>query len=743
MASKKVNWFESLAIFGQKKKCNVKTLDTVFIDSTTKEFSWFFTNKHGYISKKKSDNCSVSNIIDRFSRFALSNPFNTLGNVAFIAKSGVKRSALTQQELGLYLEQNSEALSADGCFLQVFLRPHRGNDSSIVCTSVRMNGERYEHKLHTEMLYESDKESSDAQLSEAVKTQVLMSCEHIYQFFRSNGSLRVENATVEFIVDDNEQAWLSQISDCVVVEIQEDSHPEKGGDVVSRLSSPLQQLRVDKNSSDGGSSPVRAPVPIHASTHSTASTSDVNDASPSTKEDPGMPRGGVNVPTDGSKSFSPKKQRTNNPSAKSAEREDVADSATANKNEGQKEHGFVEHKDGSASVPTPGDIRATGRERKPGDKRDVMDRKKGKVSKQPHPQGLRVGAPTAAASSAAYTGMAKTGPTGTDSGFRRSKMDEPPSVDLLAKFAVERDRQEQARAAEEEAAAAAGMFGALGGAGSGGKGKGKKGKKGADLRRANANRQQMGLGLGSQQLPALDSLELAERRLEELQKLASTTASIKSYVQQQNGQTTPLQAAGKLHPVAPPAGLHHSQSATAMRRPVGGGGGLGGSMSGTEADFLVRQINTADVSQLSLFSNADEFESIAAGLDAGAMRGAHPSAQAAAASDSKMAAAAAEIGGLAFGGSESAWSANSTTATGGMADKRESGRYLVHKMGDALKDRIGALEAQIRSLTAAVQRKESELEKKDQKIRRLNADLENQRKDAVAELQQLKAQVKE
>jgi uncharacterized coiled-coil protein SlyX len=151
-------------------------------------------------------------------------------------------------------------------------------------------------------------------------------------------------------------------------------------------------------------------------------------------------------------------------------------------------------------------------------------------------------------------------------------------------------------------------------------------------------------------------------------------------------------------------------------------------MSGSEAEFLVRQIHSAtDLSQLSMFSNMDEFESVAAGLDGG--RGAVPGA------------------GLVAGG-ESIWSTDGFVGDPATQLKNNSSLYgtragsVTDVVGDALKEKMAGLERQITQLNAALARKEAELEKKDAKMKKLASDVDIAKRDAAMDIRRLTAEVR-
>lgn len=289
----------------------------------------------------------------------------------------------------------------------------------------------------------------------------------------------------------------------------------------------------------------------------------------------------------------------------------------------------------------------------------------------------------------------------------------------------------------------------------------KKGDPNKSIRRSNSGNGVPNAGGGAGYLPSLQrhhpdapqeglsQLDQAERRLEELQKLASTTATIKSFVQQQ--QQHPLSSSG-VYQGPNSAGLAIGLGLPASRLPLGSAAAAAvaqmarpgthmstpntaasrHAMSGSEADFLVRQINSAtDVSQLSMFSNMDEFESVAVGLDGGGVAGA----------------SAGGIGAGLVAGGDSIWSTDGFG--GGLAPGLHQSSYqsyagagsVADVMSDALKEKIKNLERQVSSLSSTVARKEAELEKKDAKVKKLHSEMDALRRDKTSEMRQLTAEV--
>lgn len=181
------------------------------------------------------------------------------------------------------------------------------------------------------------------------------------------------------------------------------------------------------------------------------------------------------------------------------------------------------------------------------------------------------------------------------------------------------------------------------------------------------------------QLPPMDLN--AEKKLEELQQLASGSAAL------QHALVTRARPLSSRELCSP----SHSTVRSAT-------------MTGTEAEFLARQIHTSDLSQLSLLSNSEEFQSAAGG-----------------------------IGGMAMQPpTRSQISSNSYEKMVG--DPSQT-------INEALREKVLNLEGQVRSLTTKLQRRESELEKKESKLRALNQELQQSRQDTANEIRKIHTEV--
>lgn len=131
-------------------------------------------------------------------------------------------------------------------------------------------------------------------------------------------------------------------------------------------------------------------------------------------------------------------------------------------------------------------------------------------------------------------------------------------------------------------------------------------------------------------------------------------------------------------------------------------------MSGIEADFLVRQIHSADSSQISALTSLDNYDNALVPLT------------------TKQG----------FGYSNSVLpNINSNTPLKTMSSN------VKDKMSEALQEKISLLEKQIVNLNGGLERKENELEKKDNKIKKFVTDLDNMRTDFANNLKQLQSEV--
>ncbi len=310
-----------------------------------------------------------------------------------------------------------------------------------------------------------------------------------------------------------------------------------------------------------------------------------------------------------------------------------------------------------------------------------------------------------------------------------------------------------------------------------GKGRGKKAAGSASQKVGGKITKKLGAGKDNgpkvQQLPPMD-FYAAEKKMEELSKLAAGNRALQHAAMFGGGE------AGELE-----------------NRPGGGGGkrrgqGTGGqglanssigaisvdednaslasAMSGTEAEFLMRQINSAaDLSQLSLLTNPDEFDAVSMGMgggippphtlngSAGNVNGGHGMSNATLPILGGPSSRTVSPG---TGLSNKAVlplprSAGQTDAQGqakglGQTNAPSAGQGEPQQqvfanptavVTEALKGKIQSLERQIVSLNAIIQKKESELDKRDNKVKNLQVEVERVKLESMNELKRQQSEV--
>ena len=214
----------------------------------------------------------------------------------------------------------------------------------------------------------------------------------------------------------------------------------------------------------------------------------------------------------------------------------------------------------------------------------------------------------------------------------------------------------------------------------------------------------------------------AERRIEELQKIAATTASIKSYVKQQQMLARSMPAGGKM-PLGATA-INPGSSSLMVRT---------SNISGSEADFLARQVTSTDESsQASVLSNLGEYDALNLELNSDVQKSPQVLEE------------------------DSVWSQMPPSIYSDYSDSvsvlmnrnnnkghnnNNNSSSVIAKVSDTYKEKIRILEDQIASLDASIERKEAELQKKDDKLRKLVLEMDSARQEAAKDLLRQKNKV--
>jgi hypothetical protein len=337
---------------------SIKTLDTVFLDPSTNDIKWFYTNKNGGVSKKKKDSCTIANITDRFARFAQSNPFNTDGFVGILVDHPSKgsRTIMNKDELHTYLDASLSSSNTTRALLQVYLRPLRGENVIAVCDSTVTDDNdpinSIKHSIHCIDIISHT--SVDTAVGNDVTSQIKAMSESIINSVKNNHHKNIGRLVFECIIDDNQHAWLSLVSTCSL----------NGQANLDMVETPLPRVgsaSIANNITNSNSVPDESPSTKDESRSRINTTAVVVDADNS----------GKNRPSDAS----------------------ISSSSSSVQDAGGKKNPYLTTENNKPSA------------------------KKSKSKKKIDGRGLNV-----------------------ESGFKRSKMDEPPSIDLIAQFAAAKER---------------------------------------------------------------------------------------------------------------------------------------------------------------------------------------------------------------------------------------------------------------------------------------------------------------
>lgn len=226
-----VSWSSLLSFLCQKgnikhDKCPLRVLDTIFDDSTDGQLSlsWYFTTKTGFLSKKrKGESSSNANIIDRFSTFALSNPNNSSRIISVIYGKDGERIFWGADEFiaSINSSQLQRSLNYDR-FLQVFLQPCKGDDAKFIasvhsCSPSDTNHHRgYSFTITKQTFNNIGMGNISSVISSIVSDEIKTCLDSIIHYLAESKNLITESLVAEFVIDDNEIVWLSNMSSLMV-----------------------------------------------------------------------------------------------------------------------------------------------------------------------------------------------------------------------------------------------------------------------------------------------------------------------------------------------------------------------------------------------------------------------------------------------------------------------------------------------------------------------------------------------
>ena len=191
------------------RKCSVRVLDTVYVPQggDVNEPQWYFTTKSGTIARKKGDKSSLSAVFERFSKFSLANPNNSQRLIGVFVHGNGYRQYLNESNMQEMLSVNSSVLLQKGSHLQVYLRPFKGRDEVATCRVRKMpNG-----KVEFDCVSGTSSGNLTNITNPGVLDQMKRFTQEILDHIRECRSLQCDSARVDFIIDDNEHVWLSNI----------------------------------------------------------------------------------------------------------------------------------------------------------------------------------------------------------------------------------------------------------------------------------------------------------------------------------------------------------------------------------------------------------------------------------------------------------------------------------------------------------------------------------------------------
>ena len=157
----------------------------------------------------------MEKIATRFSSFALANPNNTQQLVGTVNVLGYKQY-LKADALEELLSSNLAALRQPNAFLQVYLRPLKGRETIVIATM----------KDQAVSLVVASPNGEKVKVTTSVEKQVHNHIQDVSQQLIANRNLSLLEAKMSFVVDDNEQIWLTYVEDFVYEEKVENVQPD-------------------------------------------------------------------------------------------------------------------------------------------------------------------------------------------------------------------------------------------------------------------------------------------------------------------------------------------------------------------------------------------------------------------------------------------------------------------------------------------------------------------------------------
>lgn len=254
----------------KSNKCVLRLLDTVFVNQDLK-LSWYFTTGQSLsVAKKKDSNTSVASVLERFEKFALANPRNESKHVAIMVHSNGIRELLKQTELVELLQNNLEEVTLDNSYIQVFQRPHDEYMDVILAVDYHLDttGGAITLSFSTRSAATGNSDGSHREISESdiqpsALNDMVEFTNAICKFMSVNMGNAVRAMTVEFIMDEANHAWVTNIPSVTVVPsgtLSEDPPPATVGARKIAEAVPSSLPSVKPSSREGSSRPSSRPT---------------------------------------------------------------------------------------------------------------------------------------------------------------------------------------------------------------------------------------------------------------------------------------------------------------------------------------------------------------------------------------------------------------------------------------------------------------------------------------------------
>jgi hypothetical protein len=203
------NWtLNSLWLEGAETRCNLRIVDTVLFDAANNQPQrWLFTSKSGTVAKKKEANITFSKIKERFCRFALANPNNKEQSVCVQLTADGQQRVLHKDEFEDLILKAEKGGVKNTAALQCYLRPKGGEGYTYRNEYIVEAGRATTQTKRTKV------GGSRAQgLTESALTASLDAhTNNIIQYIQTYRQTKVMKAVVDYVVDDNNEVWLSHV----------------------------------------------------------------------------------------------------------------------------------------------------------------------------------------------------------------------------------------------------------------------------------------------------------------------------------------------------------------------------------------------------------------------------------------------------------------------------------------------------------------------------------------------------